>query len=118
MNKKMLKKNQVIIYVTALMLVVAGYLNFTTSNDMDSIIQESSSEEELLKMANIGDAQLVSSNVFSEDTLDENDTSKLSKNEQIDNTVLSNDDKNENSVIETNSSIAKNDVDYFKTSKL
>lgn len=32
---KFLKKNQVVIYVTALMLVVAGYLNFTTTNNLD-----------------------------------------------------------------------------------
>lgn len=61
------KKNQVIIYVIALMLVVAGYLNYTATNDFNSAIQTSSSEEELTKMANIGDAQLVSSNVVSEE---------------------------------------------------
>ncbi len=31
--KKLLKKNQVVVYVIALMLVVAGYLNFTTNNE-------------------------------------------------------------------------------------
>ena len=63
---KFLKKNQVIIYVTALMLVVAGYMNFTANGDLKSAVQTASSEEELDKMANIGDAQLVSSNVVSE----------------------------------------------------
>ena len=29
--KKILKKNQVIVYVIALMLVTAGYLNYTSS---------------------------------------------------------------------------------------
>ena len=63
---KFLKKNQVIIYVTALMLVVAGYMNFTANGDLKSAVQTASSEEELDKMANIGDAQLVSSNIVSE----------------------------------------------------
>ena len=38
---KSLKKNQVIIYVVALMLVVAGYLNYTSNNDLKSTIQTS-----------------------------------------------------------------------------
>lgn len=64
---KFMKKNQVVIYVIALMLIVAGYLNFTADGDFRSTVQTASSEEELDKMANIGDAQLVSSNVISED---------------------------------------------------
>ena len=48
---KFLKKNQVIIYVTALMLVVAGYMNFTANGDLKSAVQTASSEEELEKMA-------------------------------------------------------------------
>ncbi|MEI3394923.1 MAG: SpoIIIAH-like family protein [Clostridia bacterium] len=59
---KLFKKNQVIIYVIALMLVTAGYLNYTSNDNLKSAIQTSSSEEELAEMANIGDAQLVSSN--------------------------------------------------------
>ena len=53
---KLFKKNQIIIYVIALMLVAAGYLNYTTTNDMNSLIQTSSREEEITEMANIGDA--------------------------------------------------------------
>ena len=56
---RLIKKNQVVIYVIALMLVVAGYLNFTTNGDLKSAVQTASSEEELEKMANIGDAQLM-----------------------------------------------------------
>ena len=69
---KFLKKNQVVIYVIALMLVVAGYLNFSTNGDFKTAVQTASSEEELEKMANIGDAQLVSSNVVSEENSTEN----------------------------------------------
>ena len=111
---KLFKKNQVVIYVIALMLVVAGYLNYTATNDLDSAIQTSSSEEELAKMANIGDAQLVSSNVVSEEN---------SKKEENNNTELKNEttEKNEmieNNTISTSSNISKNNKDYFSTSKL
>ena len=86
---KLLKKNQVLIYVITLMLVVAGYLNYTTTNDLNSTIQTSGSEEELIEMSNIGDAQLVSSNVVSEENF-----------------------------IQTNSNSINNVSNYFSTSKL
>ena len=54
---KLLKKNQVIIYVIALMLVAAGYLNYTTNENSNTIIPTSGTEDELAQMANIGDAQ-------------------------------------------------------------
>ena len=99
---KIFKKNQVVIYVIALMLVVAGYLNYTATNDLNSAIQTSSSEEELVQMANIGDAQLVSSNVY----INENSSDDLN------NSLV------ENNSIATSSTVSKNDVDYFSTSKL
>ncbi len=85
------KKNQMLIYVIALMLVVAGYLNYTNVENKQNQTIETSSR-------NIGDAQLVNSNTV--------DTS-------IQNTTT------ENAVEETteitNSSV--ND-DYFTKSKL
>lgn len=75
---KLFKKNQVIIYVIALMLVVAGYLNFTANGDLQSAVQTASSEEELYKMANIGDAQLVSSNPVNEENTTEENISSTS----------------------------------------
>lgn len=58
---KILKRNQVIIYVIALMLVAAGYLNYTTENEA---ITTSSDPEVTYKenLADIGDATLVNSN--------------------------------------------------------
>lgn len=103
---KLFKKNQVIIYVIALMLVVAGYLNFTANNNLNSAVLTSSSEEELDKMANIGDAQLVSSNVVSEEN---------STQENISN---ANTETNTNNTIVTSSSSLNNDNEYFSKSKL
>ena len=117
---KFLKKNQVIIYVTALMLVVAGYMNFTANGDLKSAVQTASSEEELEKMANIGDAQLVSSNVESE---------KIENSSSVNNSVIENSNntsnvendnaKEKNEVIETSNKASNSgNDDYFSASKL
>ena len=130
---KFLKKNQVIIYVTALMLVVAGYMNFTANGDLKSAVQTASSEEELDKMANIGDAQLVSSNVVSSNIVSENQESISNANDansngianiEKDNTTntennnVTNEEKNQNNIVETSTKISNSDDNYFSTSKL
>lgn len=113
---KLFKKNQVIIYVIALMLVVAGYLNFTANGDLKSAVQTASSEEELDKMANIGDAQLVSSNVVSEENNSETNDSVAS--DSISNNIVENNNIADNSTISTSSNVSKNNKDYFSSSKL
>ena len=107
---KLFKKNQVIIYVIALMLVVAGYLNYTANGNTNSIIPTSGTEEELDKMANIGDAQLVSSNDIVNEAV--NNTTNNTENDKTENTI--------NNTVATSSTTAKttNNGDYFKTSKL
>lgn len=115
---KMFKKNQVVIYVIALMLVVAGYLNYTATNDLNTAVQTSSSEEELTKMANIGDAQLVSSNVFSEDNISGENTVNLNNSTEETKNNSINGNKFEDNTISTNSNVSKNNEDYFSTSKL
>ena len=114
---KLFKKNQVIIYVIALMLVVAGYLNYTTSNDFSSAVQTSSSEEELAKMANIGDAQLVSSNVISEENYIQENTNNTN-NAIVENDMIETNEITENNTISTSSNLSKSNKDYFSTSKL
>ena len=63
-SKKLVKKNQIVLVATALMLVTAGYLNYTNN----------------IKMAALGDAQLVSTNVLS------NEETNASK-EQVDEVI-------------------------------
>ena len=109
---KIFKKNQVVIYVIALMLVVAGYLNYTATNDFGSAVQTSSSEEELSKTGNIGDAQLVSSNVY----VEENNSTQNALVEN--NNIVENNENIENNTIYTSSNLSKNNEDYFSTSKL
>lgn len=107
---KLFKKNQVIIYVIALMLVAAGYLNYTANGNTNSIIPTSGTEEELEKMANIGDAQLVSSNDIVNEAV--NNTTNNTENAKTENTS--------SNAVTTSSTTTKttNNSDYFKTSKL
>lgn len=107
---KIIKKNQVIIYVIALMLVVAGYLNYTSTNDWNTAVLTTSTEEELAEMSNIGDAQLVSSNVVSEN----NSNNILVENEN----TTTNNEIVENNTVATNSNNHDDDANYFSTSKL
>ena len=66
-----LKKNQILLYVIAFMLVTAGYLNYTTKDhDVSDILQTTTKAEELAGTENIGDARLVSSQV--NETTEEN----------------------------------------------
>ena len=107
---KLFKKNQVIIYVIALMLVAAGYLNYTANGNTNSIIPTSGTEEELDQMANIGDAQLVSSNDIVNEAV--NNTTNNTENAKTENTS--------SNAVTTSSTTTKttNNSDYFKTSKL
>ena len=59
---KNLKKNQVVIYVIALMLVVAGYLNYTTKTDKVVETGSIANTSEKVDDEEIGDAKLVSNN--------------------------------------------------------
>ena len=112
---KLFKKNQVVIYVIALMLVVAGYLNFTSNGDLKSAVQTASSEEELDKMANIGDAQLVSSNVISEEDFNHQESTI---NSLVENNMIESDETNSNNTVSTSTSVSKSNNDYFSTSRL
>ena len=62
--KNILKKNQIIILAIALMLVSAGYLNYTATSNENTV---ETSIEDKLDYAGIGDAKLVNANA-EEDT--------------------------------------------------
>ena len=117
--KNLLKKNQIIIYVIAIMLMTAGYLNYTTNQDNISVetsLQMEASDDS--KFADIGDATLVSSNdIVGEDTTNTNITNNI-ENEANSNTVVT---KN-TTVNETSETSATNTTttkgEYFTKSKL
>ena len=96
---KLIKKNQVIIYTIAVLIMVAGYLNYTTNID-NEVVQVSSNEVNETKDENIGDARLVSSEAI------------IEENEQNDNTTIN--ETNINTTEETSATIDE----YFSRSKL
>ena len=93
--RMILKKNQVIISVIAIMLIAAGYMNYTANNKqtLQTAVLKDSEEYGAL-----GDATLVSANTVSEN---------IEKTEETP----------ENTVNETSSPVAQNNQ-YFTESKL
>ena len=90
---KLFKKNQVIIYVIVLMLMTAGYLNYTTNTDKTSSVETSMQIEanDDSQLANIGDATLVNSNdVISENRTDTNQVTNTinESNHMTNNTIM------------------------------
>lgn len=98
---KILKRNQLIILVISLMLVTAGYLNFTSTNAQDNTKET---------VAELGDATLVNSNKVENENVVENsveqETPKEEKTEE------------EEVVKPTNAETTPKEDTYFTTSKL
>ena len=119
--KNILKKNQIIIYVIAIMLMTAGYLNYTTSNGENSIQTSLDIEaKDDSKLADIGDAALVSSNDIVTGDPEENEN-KVNTQSKENNITDVNSIANNEIVEETSSNInntnSKNS-EYFTKSKL
>ncbi len=122
---KIFKKNQIIIYVIVLLLMTAGYLNYTTNTKtqaLETSLQMSSNDDS--QTSNIGDATLVSSNDVETNTADKNvvETNEVNSNTtanaNIDTNTTSNSaDTNtvDENVVSTSSS---NTDEYFTKSKL
>lgn len=116
---KNLKKGEVIIYVIALMLVAAGYLNYTSNNDKNTV--ETYSEN----IENIGEAVLVSNNNLKEennDTTNMNNTTIENKDglNEVASSISSeqNIDETNSTSINTSSEAEISNNDYFVNSKL
>lgn len=109
---KVLKKNQMIIFVIALMLVAAGYLSYTSGDHFipTSTISDVGNIEEY---AGIGDATLVNSNIV-EEKPNENKQEIIHQNTI---TQERKDTDNFNNETISTASTTKQD-DYFTTSKL
>ena len=109
--KKILKKHQIIIYIIAVVMMTVGYLNYKNIININSV--EASMEMEAKddsKLADLGDATLVSSNdVVSEES--ENNTNNSDKNLTVQNENI------ENNAIETSTTQNPSD-EYFAKSKL
>lgn len=106
---KSLKKNQVVIYVIALMLVAAGYLNYTTGEK--NSIQANSDPEVTYQenVADIGDATLVNSNDVENGAFVENEEESSESSMEMD---------DENAEQKTKQVASENTDEYFSKSKL
>ena len=105
MNIKILKRNQIIILVIALMLVSAGYLNYVSNQTNETI--------PTVDYAGIGDAKLVSSNA-----VDENEEEGLVPNDEVlENTIIEQ-TEDESETTTTNSKVTQKTDEYFSTSRL
>lgn len=101
--KNIIKKNQIIIFTVALMLIVAGYMNYTTNTEKTLQAAELVDTEQY---AEIGDATLVSSN-------------SLVDNDNMVNELVENDLENviDNTTVETMAN-SESQNQYFTQSKL
>ena len=121
---KILKRNQIIITVIALMLVTAGYLNYTTNHD--GAIPTSTNTEEKTDVASIGDAKLVSSNGvedgINEEALvsnGEEGTDKVQETAVVENdSEKTNTNTNNTNTSITTSTTSKETKEYFSSSRL
>ena len=119
--KKIMKKNQVVILALALMLMTAGYLNYTNNH-----------ENENLLLAGLGDAQLVSANAnnvdanapitnevveLNSEATDSNEQTQIESNENNNQVDESQENANQANTTQETSTQTSND-DYFTRSKL
>lgn len=98
---KILKRNQLIILVISLMLVTAGYLNFTSTNAQDNTKET---------VAELGDATLVNSNKVENENVVENSVEQETQKEEK--------KEKEEVVKPTNAETTPKEDTYFTTSKL
>lgn len=131
---KNLKKSEIVIYVVALMLVTAGYFNYT-ANDSKELLETYSEDVQKLDdtaNTNVGDAVLVSNkevnnvNSNDENIKQDNDQNEEKNSENV--ALVENDneaddkkadankvsEENKNTVINTNA----NETNYYASSKL
>lgn len=104
--KMILKKNQVIISVIAIMLIAAGYMNYTANNKQTL---QTAALKDSEKYGDLGDATLVSANVIAENV---EETGAL-----VENTPENTETPIENTVNETSAPVTSNDQ-YFTESRL
>lgn len=108
---KIMKKNQVVILTLALMLMTAGYMNYTNNHENENVL-----------LAQLGDAKLVSTNVAEINEIVNENTNETQvenniQNQTETNTIEENKVEEETSNDSNNNAIESTD-DYFTKSKL
>lgn len=106
---KILKRNQLIVLVISLMLVTAGYLNFTSTNQ--------SQNNSAPNLASLGDATLVSSNTVEIENKEQNQVPESTDN-KTDETVSEEPEISQETSTKTDTVKTVEKDTYFTTSKL
>lgn len=113
---KVLKKNQIVIFAIALMLITAGYLNYSMKTEETAVWSDYNNEQ----IAGIGDARLVSSNDVVENNSASNNTVNENAEISTSSTEINNKtDANENDdVCQTSAKVTGSNDKYFSESRL
>lgn len=106
---KILKRNQLIVLVISLMLVTAGYLNFTSTNQ--------SQNNSAPNLASLGDATLVSSNTVEIENKEQNQVPESTDN-KTNETVSEEPEISQETSTKTDTVKTVEEDTYFTTSKL
>lgn len=106
---KILKRNQLIVLVISLMLVTAGYLNFTSTNQ--------SQNNSAPNLASLGEATLVSSNTVEIENKEQNQVPESTDN-KTDETVSEEPEISQETSTKTDTVKTVEEDTYFTTSKL
>ena len=120
---KNFKKNQVVIFVIALMLVTAGYLNFSNQEKLKENLIPTSSVADSEEMAAIGDATVVNANEVTNEEVKGNVTNNIIDNTQnanMQNTIQSNTEAVDTSsnLEDVQENTTQTNSNYFTQSKI
>ncbi|MBQ3414369.1 MAG: SpoIIIAH-like family protein [Clostridia bacterium] len=113
LKKNLLKKNQVVIYAIALLLVTAGYLNFSSLNSNNTQETANLETEDINKIKEEADYNESLENTESIENNENNENKNNSKVADIGDAAL----VSSNDVVQTNT-VNNNIEDYFTKSKL
>ena len=121
---KFIKKNQVVVAVIGLMLIAAGYLNFTNNSQINSNqLLETAALADSEQMASIGDAKLVSTVPTDTNIVDDENDKEQSEEKNNENTIKETQIENKDeankvdSEVQTNAEEVTTD-EYFTKSRL
>lgn len=141
-NLKKFKKSEIAIYAIALMLVAAGYYNYSTFNPKTEETISKDVQETNTNYANVGDAVLVSNNEAEENTqnvaLVSNDDIQNETNNETDNNtnedkeskdsqenedkesknILEEENSSKDDLVDVNTKPMEDDTNYYANSKL
>lgn len=115
MFMKVIKRNQIIIFVGALMLIVAGYLNFSENGLPINNLVPTSTLADGEEMASIGDAKLVSANVIDSEQKNEiQETNNIVNNNNLNDSVI---EKNTEADIKNNDKNVSDNITESSTTE-